>query len=70
VLVSRTTANLEKVAQEAQYNNPKIQTKIVSLDLSKVTPENVKPIFEDQKISIVVNNAGKMERERFFDQDP
>jgi len=37
------------------------------MDLSKVTPEEVKPIFDDQRISIVINNAGKMDRHKFFD---
>jgi short-subunit dehydrogenase len=28
------------------------------------------PIFEDQRISIVINNAGKMDRAKFLDQNP
>lgn len=64
--MSRTTANLERVAAEAKFNNPNVQTKVVSADLSKVDSEQIKQIFKDQRISIVINNAGKMDREKFL----
>ena len=47
MLVSRTTANLERVAAEAKFNNPEIQAKVVSLDLSKANADEIKQIFED-----------------------
>lgn len=63
-LVSRTESKLEEVARTLST-----ETDICSMDVSSASPEQVKALLEKRRYSIVINNAGIMNRAKFMDQD-
>jgi len=64
VLIARNIQKLEKVSEELHKINTKIQTKIISADLTESTKpgffDNIIKQLEGLDVSILVNNVGKM----------
>jgi short-subunit dehydrogenase len=63
-LVSRTESKLEAVARGLN-----VETDICPMDVSTASPEHIKALLEKRRYSIVINNAGIMNRAKFMDQD-
>lgn len=62
---------MESVAAEARKLNPSIKTEVVRLDVSSAAPSDYGALFKDnERTSIVVNNAGIMQNRYFLTQDP
>ena len=67
--MSRSELKLSHVKNILQKEG--VEVKIIPLDLTKASNEEFASIYsEDRPTSIVVNNAGYLNCEFFFDQDP
>jgi short-subunit dehydrogenase len=58
---------LELVAQKAKEINPNITAEVVPSDLSKIRGDEAKDLLSRHRYSIVVNNAGRMNRGKFLE---
>lgn len=61
LLVSRTKSKLDEVAKEVETQNPKIKTKVVSIDFANAGNDEFKALEDSTKdldISVLVNNVG------------
>ena len=66
-ICARSVDKLEGVAAEAKQLNPAIQTKVVRMDVSSASPGDYAALFnENERTSIVVNNAGIMKNKLLF----
>jgi short-subunit dehydrogenase len=65
---------LKKIEKEVKKVNPKIETKLVSLDFNESTEvsyyQRVCDEVKDLDVSILINNAGVMPLAKYLDQDP
>lgn len=70
-ICSRSTDKLEKVAEEARNENPNIKTRVVRLDVSSAGGDEYANLFNEQeRTTIVVNNAGTLTNKPFFKLEP
>ena len=59
---------MEKVAAAAREANPQIETKIIPLDLQKASSSDYANLMLGGQHSIVINNAGVIDRIKFFEE--
>jgi len=74
MLISRTQSKLTDVANEIKTASPKVETKVITIDLAKATDADWKRLqqeFSSVKLGMLVNNAGMSHEmpEKFGDAD-
>ena len=66
-LVSRSAEKMQQTVAELTAANPNVKTRIISLDLQTAKTEDYAHLFDAGQHSIVVSNAGVIDRRKFFE---